>query len=73
MLDLQQQLTDERSRDYQRAALKHHQAGEMLGQRQPVNRFYAPALDHLGHLLIATGLNLRTRYGCMDLGEGMEA
>lgn len=73
MLDLQQQLVDERSRDYQRAALKRHQAREHLGQRQPVNRFYAPALDRLGHVLIEAGLNLRARYGCVDLGEGLEA
>ncbi|MCW5882204.1 MAG: hypothetical protein KIS91_14845 [Anaerolineae bacterium] len=73
MLDLQQPLADERSRDYQRAALKSHQAQEMLGNRQPSNRFYASALDHLGHVLIEAGLNLRARYGRMDFGERLEA
>ncbi len=73
MLDYQQQLSVERDRDYRRAAIKSHQRRELLGQRQTVTPFYAPALDRLGHALIETGLNLRVRYGRLDLGEGVEA
>lgn len=70
MLDLHQQLADERSKDYQREALAQYQAREFLGQRRPVTAFYAPALDRLGHMLIATGLSLRSRYGRLELGIG---
>ena len=73
MLDYQQQLSVERNRDYRRAAIKSHQRREALGERPSATPFYAPALDRLGRVLIETGLNLRVRYGRLDLGEGVEA
>ncbi len=64
---------EERMKDLQRDAAEARRARQVVAADSLWFRLYAPALDWLGHMLIETGLNLRARYGCLELSEGHRA
>jgi hypothetical protein len=69
MLDNSIIQAQERAKDMLREAIAEQRTRELLDERRPTIRFYAPLLDWLGHILISAGLHLRSRYSRLELGE----
>lgn len=59
-------LAHERTLELVKEASDEGRLRDLLGETDDRTPFYAPALDHLGHLLIEAGLNLRSRYGRLE-------
>ena len=59
-------LAHERTQDLVKEAAHEGRLRDLLRETDDRTPFYAPVLDHLGHLLIEAGLNLRSRYGRLE-------